>query len=159
VAAWNLSARHLSGNTETGLSVGSEPLGFYHFTGFDSGAHLGMAKKYRSSPAVLDLLKWYGRQTEKLGRDPIARARWAYDTFSNGEKITPVQRIVYRQRVDLQAAFPDPFDVSGYLQWWRTDAPKEHPELFDRAKAGDALRRLTSPLTPGGSQVLLVQNT
>jgi hypothetical protein len=150
VATWNITARDLSGSIETGLSVDGEPLGFYHFTGFDSGAHLGAAKKYASSsPAVFELIKWYHGQTEKLGRDPIARVRWAYETFSNGERITSAQRIVYRERVDLQAAFPDPFDVAGYLQWWRTYAPKEHPELFDRAKAADALRRLTSALTPG----------
>jgi hypothetical protein len=150
VAVWNITARDLSGSIETGLSVDGDPLGFYHFTGFDSGAHLGMANKYAgNSPAVFELIKWYEAQTEKQGRDPIAQVHWAYEAFSNGERITPAQRIIYRERVDLQAAFPDPFDAAGYLQWWRTYAPKEYPVLFDRARAADELRRLASALTPG----------
>ncbi len=150
VATWNITARKISGNIETGLSVNDEPLGFYHFTGFDSGAHLGVATRYAiGSPAVFDLVKWYTHETDKLGRDPAARVCWAYGTFANGEKITPAQRTVYRERLDLQAAFPDPFEAGGYLQWWRTHAQREYPDLFDSEKATAELKRLASILTPG----------
>ena len=150
VAAWNISRRDVSGSVGTGLSVDGDPLGFYHFTGFDSGAHLGMANKYAgNSPAVFELIKWYEGQTKKLSRDPIARIPWAYATFTNGEKISPAHRIVYRDRIDLQAAFPDPFDASGYLQWWKKHAIKEYPQLLDPATAADELQRMAGLLTPG----------
>ena len=35
VASWNLSTRRLSGTVPGGILVDGEPLGFYHFTGFD----------------------------------------------------------------------------------------------------------------------------
>lgn len=150
VATWNITARKLSGEIETGLSVDNEPLGFYHFTGFDSGAHLGAAVRYAAgSPAVFDLIKWYTRQIDTLGRDPVALVPWAYQTFSNGEQITRAQRVVYRERVDLQTAFPDPFEAEGYLQWWRSHAAKEYPGLFDTAKAAAEFKRIASSLTPG----------
>jgi hypothetical protein len=151
VAVWNITARQLSGDIGTGFFIDGMPLGFYHFTGFDSGAHFGMAKKYAGrSPAVFKLIKWYRANINKMSRDPIAQVPWAYETFSNGEKIIPAQRIVYRERADLQIAFPEPFDAGGYLKWWRIHAPKEYPELFDqRAAADTALRQLTSAVTPG----------
>jgi len=38
VATWNISTRKLTGDFTTGFRVDGEALGFYHFTGFDSGA-------------------------------------------------------------------------------------------------------------------------
>jgi hypothetical protein len=45
VATWNLTTRTLAGNRAQGFRVDGLPLGFYHFTGFDSGAHRIMAVK------------------------------------------------------------------------------------------------------------------
>jgi hypothetical protein len=149
LAPWNINRRTLTGTLDTGMCVDREPLGFYHFTGFDSGAHLGMSHRYgTSSPAVLDLISWYQRVTDDLGRDPIASLRWAYDTYSNGEKITPEQRVVYRERLDLQAAFPDPFDTQGFLRWWHAQAAKEYPSLFQGPVSTELLSS-TFGVTPG----------
>lgn len=150
VATWNITTRNLCGCVETGFIVDGDQLGFYHFTGFDSGAHAVMAKKNaRCSPAVFDLIRWYQEQTKNLGQDPLAQVRWAYDTFSNGEKISLAQRIVYRQRVDLQAAYPDPFDSAGYLQWWKTTAAVEYPELSQKGGTGRELPQIAPMLTIG----------
>src|SRR6185437_3446700 len=35
VATWNLTTRRLTGSFDAGFTVDGEPLGFYHFTGFD----------------------------------------------------------------------------------------------------------------------------
>jgi hypothetical protein len=43
VATWNLTTRRMTGSMADGYRVDGEPLGFYHFTGFDSGAHGIMA--------------------------------------------------------------------------------------------------------------------
>src|SRR3954453_10771851 len=46
VAPWNLTTRVLKGEAPDRMTVFNKPLGFYHFTGFDSGAHRVMASKY-----------------------------------------------------------------------------------------------------------------
>jgi hypothetical protein len=150
LATWNLTTRHVTGDLENGISVDGEPLGFYHFTGFDSGNHRIMAaKNAKGNAPVQALIKWYEQQIRTLGNDPLAKIDWAYNTFSNGEKITRSQRIVYRERVDLQAAFPDPFESSGYQSWWNTRGACEYPALFDRATEEAGLTKIASSLTPG----------
>src|SRR5262249_55952407 len=60
VAPWNITTRHVSGSFSEGFRVDGEPLGFYHFTGFDSGAHRVMATKYGGdNRAVMSLVGWY----------------------------------------------------------------------------------------------------
>ena len=150
VATWNLTTRYLSGNLAQGILVDGEPLGFYHFTGFDSGAHRVMASKNAGgNQTVFELINWYTDQTKNLSKDPLARVSWAFGSFSNGEAIHLAQRVVYRVRVDLQKAFPNPFDSSGFLQWWKSQGPMEYPELFSEATINDKLRMLQANLTPG----------
>jgi FkbM family methyltransferase len=137
VAPWNITTRKLEGSFETGFTVNGEPLGFYHFTGFDSGAHKIMTTKYASgNPTVESLIRWYERanQSDRGGR--AGSVPWAYDTFENGEPVTKLHRSIYRLRPDLQEAYPDPFEVkpgkSSYHDWFRWRAAIEHPELFSR---------------------------
>ena len=53
VAPWNLTTRTVSGSLAEGLRVDGELLGFYHFTGFDSGAHRIMTGKYCAANAAI----------------------------------------------------------------------------------------------------------
>lgn len=150
LATWNITTRDVSGDYENGILVDGEPLGFYHFTGFDSGNHRIMAaKNAKGNASVHGLIEWYDKQTRDLGNDPLARIPWAYNAFTNGEKITRSQRLVYRERVDLQAAFPDPFESSGYQSWWNTQGESEYPALFDKATEKAGLLEISSNLTPG----------
>jgi len=152
VATWNLRTRVFEGSMAAGYTVNGEPLGFYHFTGFDSGAHRAMADKNAGGNAsVLELINWYTAATEDLGQDPLAKVPWAFGTFSDGSPITAAQRIVFRDRVDVQAVYPDPFNAQGYPTWWKQQASREYPKLFDTATAGAELARLTATLTPGFS--------
>ena len=153
VATWNLRRRVLEGSVSQGLRVNGEPLGFYHFTGFDSGAHKAMAdKNAQGNESVAALVQWYLDATRDLAQDPLAKVPWAYGSFSDGTPITVAQRIVYRDRPDLQDNFDDPFDVSGYAQWWQRQAPREYPDLFNPARQADELARLTRLLSPGCSR-------
>ena len=130
--------------------VDDEPLGFYHFTGFDSGAHRIMAAKNAgNNPTVQDLINWYTKQIENLASDPLAKEPWAYGTYTDGTPISKPQRIVYRERVDLQNTFQDPFDAAGYLTWWNTKGKGEFPDLFKDETRDIALAKLSSALTPG----------
>jgi hypothetical protein len=150
LATWNLTTRELTGDLESGFQVDGEPLGFYHFTGFDSGAHRIMAAKNADgNPSVQALIGWYEQEIRDLGKDPLAQIPWAFNTFSNGDKIIRSQRLVYRERVDLQAAFPDPFDAEGYLAWWNKQGRSEYPGLFDAATEAATYSELSASLTPG----------
>jgi hypothetical protein len=139
VATWNLTTREMTGSAATGFKVDGLPLGFYHFTGFDSGAHRIMAIKNASGqPAVESLIAWYERETEPPRDDPVMRTPWAFARFADGTKIEPQHRWLYRDRKDLQLAFPDPYEVSSskltFLEWCRTEGRIRHPEYFAHGK-------------------------
>jgi hypothetical protein len=150
VATWNLTSREMSTSPTGDYLVDGEPLGFYHFTGFDSGDHRIMAfKNAGKNPTVHKLIDWYTEETDLLAKDPLAKEPWAYACYSSKELISKEQRVIYRERVDLQKAFPNPYDADTYLAWWNTQAIKEYPELFNEEIKESALRKLTSILTPG----------
>jgi len=150
VAPWNLTTRIVQKDAQGKYLVDGEPLGFYHFTGFDSGAHRTMSiKNSRGSSGIDELVSWYVTQTRDLSKDPLANVPWAFGTYSNGDLITKAQRVVYRERADLQAAYPNPFEASGYLIWWKTKAKNEYPGLFEANDQANELSRIFPILRPG----------
>jgi hypothetical protein len=133
VATWNITSRKLSGQVPDSLYLNGEPLGFYHFTGFDSGAHVIMAGKYgHDQPLLEQLIRWYQESCRKFESNPEDNPVWQLSHFQDGTAILPAMRKIYRERDDLKKAFPDPFAVSGnsFLMWWKTYAPLEYPSLF-----------------------------
>lgn len=141
VATWNISTRQVTYDPQDGYRVNGDRLGFYHFTGFDSGAHSLMAGVYgERNPAIRRLIDFYSRSVAEAGRDPLSKRAWAFSAFTDGTPIPAAARLVYRERVDLQEAFPNPFDAGGFLQWWRVQGPREYPEAFGRN--GETLERL-----------------
>jgi hypothetical protein len=150
VAPWNLTTRKLSLSASGHYLVDGEPLGFYHFTGFDSGAHRIMAAKNAGkNVTVHQLVNWYAKQTENLAQDPLAKEPWAYGTYTGGTPISKAERLVYRERTDLQAAFPDPFDSTTYLAWWNSQGKVEFPDFFNDETRDFAIAKFSSVLTPG----------
>lgn len=148
VAAWNLSQRTLEGDVGNGLMVDGQPLGFYHFTGFDRGDHRLMAMKYAPRrETVQSLLAWYGRQIE-ADEEEVMGNRWGFSVYKDGKPIESAHRLVYRLRPDLQERFPDPFDSSGFLAWFETRGRVEFSQLFDPVRRPGALAKLQSQLTP-----------
>ncbi|MGB9859781.1 MAG: glycosyl transferase [Moorellaceae bacterium] len=133
VAPWNITTRKLAGSWACGFTVEGQPLGFYHFTGFDSGDHEIMASKYGGdNPALKNLIQWYKQSI--IADEKVSGMPWAFGTFENGEPIKPVQRVIYRLRKDLQDTYQDPFKVieNGhcYYNWFHWRAAIEHPELL-----------------------------
>lgn len=141
VATWNLTTREFSGDADNGFRVDGQPLGFYHFTGFDSGAHQIMARKNApGNTSVQALVDWYREQTRFDDQDPAAQVRWAYARYSDGSEIPQAHRRLYRERADLQSAYPDPFDAdqSNCLRSWMLhQGPLEYPERFAKKKVGN----------------------
>jgi hypothetical protein len=152
VASWNVSTRRVTGSVPDDVRVDGAALGFYHFTGFDSGAHREMAWKHAADqPAVRALIEWYAATIAGHGRDPLAAVPWAFGRFADGQPVPAAARIVYRERVDLQQAFPDPFatDRGGFKRWWGQQGRLEYPALFDEAAAAQGIQAITARLTPG----------
>lgn len=130
VATWNLTNRHAEGSLEEGITINGEPLGFYHFSGFDSGDQITMLERYGAqSPVLYELRQWYIDACEDAGQSALGTLPSRYATFSNGDTINEGYRLLYRRRVDLQMAFPNPYLVSGpdcYKSWYDAH-PVEHP--------------------------------
>lgn len=135
VATWNLTTRTMTGDLENGFFVDERPLGFYHFTGFDKGDHKIMA--HRNAPgneSVQTLIKWYENETKSSENAIPRESKWGYGYFDNGVEILPAHRYIYRNRRDLQTAFPNPFEVGrqtgSYYDWLLTQGVREHPDLL-----------------------------
>lgn len=135
VATWNITTREMTRDAQGQYQMDGEPLGFYHFTGFDSGAHKIMAIKNGGGNAVVHgLVQWYEDSTRALAQDPLSQVPWAFGAYSNGVLVSKVHRFLYRQRSDLQRAYPDPFDASSansLYGWMTQQGPLEHPALFN----------------------------
>lgn len=153
VATWNLRTRPITWSPATGYEVAGSPLGFYHFTGFDSGAHRLMLGKYGAdSPDANRLVNWYAGEEQKLKGDPLSSVPWRFGVYSDGARISKVERFVYRERVDLQRAFPNPFSVEeagGFRGWMQSQGCLEYPDLFDEHLVKAELLRMSFSITPG----------
>jgi hypothetical protein len=129
VAPWNISQRKVSGTFDAGFSVDGGKLGFYHFTGFDSGAHKAMAGKYApDNLSIKMLIEWYEARTNHLNTE---KPPWKLGFYDNGEPIQAEHRLMYRFREDLKQAFRNPYltDDGGrsFLAWYQSNVPAERP--------------------------------
>lgn len=130
VATWNLSNRKATGEAPDRIAINGRPLGFYHFSGFDSGSQETMLKAYGGeSPVLFELRKWYIAQCEARGQQALGTLPSVYARFDDGTPVTKMQRIVYREREDLRKAFPDPYDTRdpkrSYLRWFEANVQAE----------------------------------
>ncbi len=140
VATWNLTHRQVTGSLHDGIRVNGEPLGFYHFSGFDSGAQERMLGKYGAGSEALRALRaWYLAECDRHGQAALGTLAAAHSCFADGTPIELRQRVLYRSRTDLQQAFPDPFATAdpraSYLQWWRVEGPSDGDAGAFRAAA------------------------
>ena len=119
VAAWNVGQRRVTGTFDEGFRVDGRSLGFYHFTGLDSGAHQQVIDFYAAGDrAVHMLVQWYGHRSRFL--TPARGLDWSLGRYDDGWEILPHHRRLYRERADLRAAFPDPYrgrDEASFTTW------------------------------------------
>lgn len=115
VASWNIDRRRVSMGEAGQLQVdGKHPLRFYHFTGYDSGAGDAMTKRYSEGNRLIgEIWSWYGRQLLENGQGIFGGWKPFYNYYENGVEIPFEARRIYRERADLQQAFPHPYRTQG----------------------------------------------
>ena len=160
VATWNITTRRVTGSLQKGVEVNGEPLGFYHFSGFDSGDQALMLNKYGAdSPTLRELREWYIEACEAEGQSAAATRPYGYGAYDDGVAIKPAERRLYRARADLRKAFPDPFSTApkgGYRGWYETNegdaASTDIVTPSDEASTGEALKSFASWLRQRGQR-------
>lgn len=123
VASWNLSTRTVAVEKDGRITVNGAPLRFWHFTKLGP---LGdtMTKRYagRNFP-VYEIWAWYKRLVAEATDAAIPERWWAYGVYDDGAPIEKAERVLYRQRGDLQAAYPNPFAAGpgSFREWLQTE--------------------------------------
>ena len=115
MASWNINKRRLTISEEGQFRVNeSYPLRFYHFTGYDSGAGNFMTRRYSDQNNLVDeIWGWYARAIKRMAQDELGSRPCFYNFYSNGSVISQEDRKVYREHIDLQTAYPNPFEING----------------------------------------------
>lgn len=151
VATWNLSNRRATGHAPDALLINGQPLVFYHFSGFDSGAQEAMLGLYgKDSPELTALRNWYISECAREGQERLGRLTCAYSRYENGEPIAKRHRLLYRDRLDLQRAFPDPFsthDINrSYFHWYKVNVDAAVEPVQTESVVNDRLTELQREL-------------
>ena len=115
VASWNINKRQISISEKGQILIDSRyPLRFYHFTGYDSGDGDSMTKRYGAgNPIIKETWIWYGRRLQENEQSVYSRFKQYYNYYDNGVEIKSNARHLYRERKDLQEAFPNPYKTKG----------------------------------------------
>lgn len=110
VATWNLATRKVTGNKIEGWKVNGRPLKFYHFTGFDSGAHrMVLAQHAKEGDPVWNLSVMYEKMMHDKGQKELGNTLFKYGKYNNGTRILQQDRVTFRKRLDVYNFFDDPF--------------------------------------------------
>ena len=113
VAYWNLAQVGLHDAGE-GWTAGGNPLGFFHFSGFDAHRPERLSKFTRHfqadpPPPLRRLLAWYADRLFAEGYGTVPPATYAYAAFRSG---TPIPAHVRRMFRDETPDWPgDPFET------------------------------------------------
>lgn len=123
-ASWNVNQRHISIDEEGHVRSNGNLLRFWHFTKLGP---LGdtMTRRYaREQIVVYELWRWYRQQVTRETSSGIPDRYWAFGHFEDGTPIERSHRLLYRDRKDLQAAFPNPFsgtEGQGFVGWLQSE--------------------------------------
>jgi hypothetical protein len=118
VASWNLSQRAMAFDAEGQATINGHLLRFYHFTKLGSVGEVMMQRYAGQNIEVYELWVWYRRMVAGATDPRIPKGWWYYGTFEDGTPISKQIRELYRSRVDIRKAFPNPRAVDGGLLDW-----------------------------------------
>lgn len=111
VASWNLSRRDVRIGRDGAITVNGSPLKFWHYTKLGPLGDL-MTRKYAGDNFhVYEMWSWYRRQVTRAAVQGLPPKYWAYAHYTDGSLIEKSERRAFRDRADLQAAYPNPFSA------------------------------------------------
>ncbi|MFO1413390.1 MAG: glycosyltransferase [Burkholderiales bacterium] len=130
VAYWNLKHRVVTREDDR-LLVNGRPLLFFHFSGFEPGAHLLSKHQNRYTmddvtSAVRGLADAYATDLVLAGYEECRRVPYAFGRFLDGAPIPDQVRRCYRENFPPDEAHPDLWSESGQrflLDWLNGPAP------------------------------------
>jgi hypothetical protein len=129
VASWNAHQRELKRGANGQVLALGTPLGFYHFTGLDSGNHdAAMQYAGQLDGVQADLLQNYREALAKHAR-LYPCSEWTFGCLSDGMAIEASWRHAYRDDAALQARFPDPWRASGMIDVLRRAASRGNSDF------------------------------
>lgn len=155
VCSWNVTNRKVTRDESGKLFSNGQPLLFYHFSGFDSGAQLEMVKLFDAGNDVLvDMCHTYRKMIDANGQSELGKLSYQYNYYSDGTKVQDCERKYFRHNPELIEKYKDtdPFDVSrsGYRDWYRDNiaARKSYEQLEQELAAVYNSRswKITKPL-------------
>ena len=132
VANWNVLDRCLifKGNH---YYVNNKPLVFFHFSNFDPEkmdkvSEYAALKIAELSPDYRNMFKVYRDLLYASGYQTVKDWPLSYGFFNNGVAVPDIARKIYRESVDLQRRYPDPFSTSeaaNYFNWLNSDVKSQ----------------------------------
>ncbi len=130
VAYWNLITRDFS-KDGTGYTVNGQPLGFFHFSGFDpEKPHLLSTFQDRillsESPALNEICKEYAGKVLAHGYKATRKWPFQYSTLPNGVDIDSYAKLIIRKAEKEGQDFGDVFTEQGskgLMDWLNGRAP------------------------------------
>jgi len=125
VSTWNLTHRVITNENGKYYSNGN-PLLFYHYSGFDSGAQLYMLNYYsKGNSALYELRNWYINEINMNGQHESEKIICFYNQYSDHTLVKEEERKLLRNRIDVQHHFADtnPYEKAGnsYYNWFLDD--------------------------------------
>lgn len=146
IARWNTFQRKISRHGDNYYADG-EPIQFVHFSGFYKiGPYVQGLYDRSSEPLIYDLEPlqklslWYAQQLDAARSHPQYEQPWKLGRYSNGEEISEKDRRRYKNSIDLQRRYPDPFSVNILNSYWLSCRKQERVEAETavRQRASDA---------------------
>lgn len=136
VAYWNYKHRRVA-KTAEGWTADGAPLTFFHFSGVVPG-DATVFSKHQNRLTVADLgpakslLTDYLAALDRHGHEKRKKQAYAFDFFSDGERITPEMRRVYAQSnhariTDRERAFRPRYELFNALAPIAHDGSKDFP--------------------------------
>lgn len=124
IAYWNLAQRDLD-QTGNGWTVDGDPLGFFHFSGFNPktpnilSKHTPLFRGEQPAP-LLNILEHYSKKLLENGYGTIPTGVYAYGKFSSGVPIPDIVRRMFRETHPTWAG--DPFE--NYEEYLHLPSPQ-----------------------------------
>jgi glycosyltransferase involved in cell wall biosynthesis len=132
VAYWNLHSRRVTVERDR-IRVNGEPAVFFHFSGLDPHAPLGISRhqnRFRLDE-LGDLEQIFGRYRKLLfaaGHEALKGLPYAFAKFDNGVAIPDLARSLYRRLGSDVVPFGDPFataPVGSFFRWLVAPVPDD----------------------------------